>query len=258
MIEDKPIAFITGASSGIGAAFARALAQKGYDLILVARRLEKLKALKKTLNTKATCIQCDLSQPEELKKLVKRVSQRKPSLFIANAGMGLVHNFERANWQDVEQQINVMMTAHIQLTHALLPNMIKQKSGDIIFVNSIAGLILSSSPTYGALKSALHLFANNLRLRYAKSNLRIISLCPGLTRTEFHQTMNATQTYKKFPKSCWMEADTVVNRALRDLKNNKATSIPGLYNRLFYRLYCITPKVLWRQVYARFFLPKLA
>lgn len=240
MRASKPIALITGASSGIGASFAKLLAQQGYDLILIARRIKQLDQLKKELPCQATLIACDLNDPEAIQSMLKRISIRKPQLFIANAGMGLQSSFENTKWEPIHQQIQVMVTAHVMITHALVPQMLKT-GGKIIFVNSIAGLVASAFPPYGAIKSMLHRFALDLHTRYAHRGIQVMSLCPGLTRTEFHQRMKAQYQFDQIPKWLWMNSECVAKKALNDFKRRRVISIPGWYNRIFYRFSCAFP-----------------
>ncbi|MAH61312.1 MAG: hypothetical protein CMF42_03375 [Legionellales bacterium] len=234
MRTTRPIALITGASSGIGASFAKALAEQGYDLILIARRIKQLDQLKKNLSCQTTLIACDLNDPEAIQSMIKRILIRKPQLFVANAGMGLQSSFENSKWDPINQQIQVMVTAHVMITHALVPQMLKT-GGQIIFVNSIAGLVTSAFPPYGAIKSMLHRFALDLHTRYGHRGIQVMSLCPGLTKTEFHQKMKAQYQFDQIPKWLWMNSECVVKKALYDFKRRRVISIPGWYNRIFYR-----------------------
>jgi short-subunit dehydrogenase len=237
----NPLAVITGASSGIGEAFAKTLSAEGYDLIVIARRMNRLKALKNELTTKVTCIECDLADSTALEPILKRIVSRKPTLFIANAGMGLGKPFESCQWTSIENQLSVMCAAHMKMAHTLVPHM-TQYGGGMIFVNSIAGLIPSANPAYGAMKSLMHRFSIDLHYRYHNKGIKTLSLCPGLTRTEFHSQMrSATGFDHAAPAWVWMSAEAVVRKALKDFRKGRIISIPGWFNVFLCTLTKIVP-----------------
>lgn len=182
---------ITGASSGIGAATARIAAQKGYSVLVTARRVGRLEQLCDEINSnggRAFFFAADLTDPEKIAELVTAVQERfeKVDVLINNAGLGRLKWLDQLAPSDIDLQIKLNLIAAIQLTRAILPGMIQNKQGQIIFINSIAGLI--GTPTYSvyaASKFGLRGFSEALRREVFRYGIKVSSVYPGGVDTEF-------------------------------------------------------------------------
>ena len=184
-------ALITGASAGIGAGFARLLAKEGYDLILVARDENRLteygKVLESEFGIKTEVLRADLSLPEDLLQVEIRLqeSERPIDVLINNAGFGIREGFFESDIEAEEQLLDVLVKAPMRLIHAVLPSMMERNSGTIINVSSVAGWIAGGS--YSAAKSYLTVLSESLHSQLSRTKVSVTALCPGYTRTEFHQ-----------------------------------------------------------------------
>lgn len=235
-----PFALITGASSGIGAAFAHRLATDGYNLILVARRKQRLDALASEIRGKhAVSVEtfpADLSQPVDVERVVERIRACDDlALLVNNAGFGQAGCF----WEDDEQgqldMVQVHVATTVRLTRAALPGMLKRQKGGIINVSSVAAFVARGSATlYHATKSCLIAFSRGLALELRNTPVTVQVLCPGFTTTEFHDTPE----YKNFNRSSvpdflWLTPEQIVNPSLAELsKGKRVVVIPGFIYRL--------------------------
>jgi len=208
-------ALITGATAGIGASYANLLAKEGFDLILVARDLPRLnkvaKELSKRFGVKAQCIKADLTKPSQLAKVEKRVADsKKPiDILVNNAGFGIKDSFTVSNLDKEQELLDVLVTAPMRLTHAVLPVMIKRNTGIIVNVSSVASFIAGG--TYSAAKSYLTVFSESLHTELRGTNVKISALCPGFTRTEFHARGRMKMT--ALPKFMWLDSDKLVSKS---------------------------------------------
>ncbi|PKN88954.1 MAG: NAD(P)-dependent oxidoreductase [Deltaproteobacteria bacterium HGW-Deltaproteobacteria-1] len=233
-------ALITGASAGMGFCFAKQLAQKGFDLILVARRRDRLQEIADKLasdySIQCEIISADLSDIDEIKKTAACVKQiGNLDVLINNAGFATIGDFADVPIEKTMQMFNLHMASCVLLTHAGLPGMIKRKRGAIINVSSVAAFTLTpGNVMYDATKAFLKTFSENIQLEVRGHGIRIQALCPGFTRTEFHEVGD----FKNFdrsavPDSLWMMPDDVVSLSLKALEENKeVVFIPGWKNRL--------------------------
>jgi short-subunit dehydrogenase len=233
------IVLITGASSGIGAAYARKLAAEGKNLILVARRKERLAALAEELHRKhavtAEVLAADLTRPADVEQVEKRIQEIEAlDMLINNAGFGTVGNFSEIDIGSQIDMIHLHIIASVRLCRATLPGMIARNNGVIINVSSIGAFIpMQGNAIYGATKAFLITFSEALQRELMGTGVKIQALCPGFTRTEFHNTSD----FEKFDRSLipgffWTSADDVVAASLSSLEKGKVTYIPGLGNRL--------------------------
>ena len=234
----RPIALITGASSGLGAEFARALAAQGADLILTARREERLAALATKLQaehgTHTDILTADLATDAGVAQ-VKAKIVATPNLhwLINNAGFGMKGRFDRAAIDDLDRMHRLHVLAPLQLTHAALGGMLARGAGAIINVASVAGFVLvAGSVGYAATKSWLHVLSEGiyLELRSARSKVRIQSLCPGYIVTEFHDVIGMDRAL--MPGFLWLDPRFVVRESLRALERNDLLVIPSWKYRL--------------------------
>jgi 3-hydroxy acid dehydrogenase / malonic semialdehyde reductase len=186
-----PTALITGASSGIGEAMSHSLAQRGVELILLARRLERLEALKGTLESlypkvKVKLLACDVNDTDVLEQIHK-LSSGRVDILINNAGLALGKDkLESAQWGDLEEMIHTNVIANFRLAHGIVPWMLKHGQGDVINLCSVAGhYTYPGGAVYCATKHAVHAFTRVLREEVAGRNVRIMQISPGMVETEF-------------------------------------------------------------------------
>jgi short-subunit dehydrogenase len=223
------IALITGATAGIGAQYARLLAKEGFDLILVARNKNRLASTAKSLNkefgVKVEVLPADLTKPVQLEKVRKRLSDsRKPiEVLINNAGFGINKSFLVSDLSDEQGLLDVLVTAPMRLTHAVLPIMKERNSGTIVNVSSVASWIAGGS--YSAAKSYLTVLTESLHTELRPTKIKISALCPGFTRTEFHE--RGRMKMNGLPNFMWLSAEKVVRKSWRDVNAGKVISIPG-------------------------------
>jgi len=230
-------ALITGASSGIGAAFARKLAGLGYDLVLVARRGDRLAALAAELEAahgiRAETLVADLIDEDGVKRVAGCIASiPNLELLINNAGVGTEGRFCEAEIGPQIDMIRLHVLASVRLTRAALPGMVRRRHGAVINVASLAGFMaLPGNVTYCATKGYLITFSKALALELTGAGVRVQALCPGFTHTEFHDDL---QDFHKtrMPKILWMPAEAVVDASLRGLARGEVVCIPGLGNRL--------------------------
>lgn len=228
-------ALITGASAGLGEEYARQLAGAGTNLILVARRKDRLENLASELTRKygvaVEVIPADLSRDQDLNRLAEKVRQTEDlDLLINNAGFGGKSKFYKDETGEAEKMIRVHVTAPSLLTRAALPAMIKRGRGAIINVSSVAAFSPFSGAMYSSTKSFLAMFSVNLQNELHGKGIKIQALCPGLTHTEFHQVAGINK--EAIPGLLWMKADRVVRISLRSLGGNKVIVIPGCRNKI--------------------------
>jgi short-subunit dehydrogenase len=230
-------ALITGASSGIGAAFARKLAGLGYDLVLVARRGDRLAALAAELEAaygiRAETLVADLTDEGDVERVAGAIAAI-PSLelLVNNAGMGAEGRFYQADIGPQLDMIRLHVLASVRLARAALPGMVAQRRGSIINVASVAGLMaLPENVNYCATKGYLITFSKALQLELIGTGVRVQALCPGFTHTEFHDDLREFDKTRT-PKILWMPAEAVVEASLQGLARGEVVCIPGIGNRL--------------------------
>lgn len=234
-----PTALITGASSGIGATFARHLAARGHNLILVARREERLRALAAELEQQhritAEVLVADLSIPDGLERVEKRIAELDSlGMLINNAGVGAPDKFAEIDVRKALAMIQVHVIASVRLTRAALPGMIARGRGAIINVSSLAAFFpMPGNTTYCATKAYLNAFSLALQAELRGTGVQVQALCPSFTHTEFHDSPEYQDFDRsQIPKPFWMSAEQVVTASLNALGNGRVISIPGVTNRL--------------------------
>ena len=252
------IALITGASSGIGAEFARQLAARRYDLILVARRKERLEQLASELaaahGVHAETLAADLTSDADLKTVEQRIARDGGiDLLINNAGFGVPGRFWQTalEAQDSLHELHIMAT--MRLTHAALAAMTARNSGAIVNVSSVAGFVPAAvSSTYGSTKAWINAFTEGLylELKSRRSAVKVQALCPGFTYSEFHDVAHMDRNV--IPKQMWMEAKDVVAASLRGLDRGKLVVVPGWRYKLVVALVPALPKFLRNPVILRY------
>jgi len=246
----KPIALITGATAGIGAAFAEHLAQLGHDLVITARDLARLEQSASELRSKhgieVEVIKADLATNEGIRTIELRLENisRPIEVLINNAGFGINKSFSVSDRQSENDLLDVLVRAPLRFMHAVLPAMKERDSGTIINVSSVAGWI--SGGSYSAAKSYLTVMSESLQTELLGTNVKVHALCPGFTRTEFHQ--RGRMKMSGLPEFLWLDASEVVATAWRSSQKGKALSIPGSQYKLLTFLMRYIPRPIVRKV----------
>ena len=241
-------ALVTGASSGIGLKFANLLSQKGYDLIITARNTDRLNQIAQEINSttgrQVEVISADLTSENGISLIEARLKAEDVEVLINNAGYGLNKSFTKSETHEETSIIKILCEAPMRLAHAVLPTMIGRNSGIIINVSSVAAWITGGH--YSAAKSYLMVLSESLHTELAETAVKVCSLAPGFTHTEFHQ--RGEMKMNALPKFMWLEADEVVATAWEDAIAGKAISIPGRQYRLLYLVMRHAPRSLVRRL----------
>jgi uncharacterized protein len=244
----KPLALITGASAGLGAEFAKQLAKKNYDLILVARDKARLEALAASL-PEAHCevYPADLINADELKRLEQKISSGTPlDLLVNNAGFGTFGPFYQSNIEKEEEEIRLNVIALVRLTRAALGPMVSIGKGAVLNVSSIAGFVPGpKNATYNATKAYVSSFTEAIYEELQGTGVHAMALCPGFTHTEFQD--RAQIDVSSIPNFAWMTAEKVVEEALYGLERRELFCIPGGGYRALVGAIGLSPRTLIRK-----------
>jgi uncharacterized protein len=248
-------ALITGATSGIGRAFAHRLAREGCALILHGRREPLLSALcdelQKSYGVKASYVIAELADPAQLLALEERIRNTPDLTFLVNnAGFGIGQLFENADADVHEAMIRTHMTAPVRLSRAALPAMLQRKQGSIVNVSSVASFMISPASLYCATKAGLTNFSESLDIHVRDSGVRVQALCPGFTRSDFHQRMGIDTSGEFFKH--FMSAEAVVDASMRALRRGKVVCIPGVQYKFAVVAQRLIPRA-WLYGLARFY-----
>jgi len=236
-------ALVTGASAGIGQAFAELLASRGYDLVLTARRRDRLEALAKTLSNqhgvRVEIIADDLADPAAPSRIAAELKARKlhVDVLINNAGYGVPGLYMKSSWSDHARFIQIMVTAVAELCYLLLPAMQERRWGRIINVASVAGMVPSPAghTMYGASKAFLIRFSESLNAEGQASGVNATALCPGFTHTEFHDVLGTREQMNQLPGYLWLNAQDVVLEGYNAVMNGEPVKVNGwIYRRLIW------------------------
>ena len=244
-MSEKRLALITGASAGIGAVFARRLARDGYDLILVARRRDRLEELARELGG-AEVLSADLAREDELKRVEERISaEPRLDLLVNNAGFGTKGYFFEIPVESQDQMHRLHVMATMRLTHAALAGMVTRRRGAVINVASVAAYGQSAANvSYCSTKAWMTSFTEGLfvELKTVGSPVKVQALCPGFTLSEFHDVMKMDRGM--VPRWMWMRAEDVVDASLRGLERGKLFVTPGAFYKLLVEVQLLTPRWL--------------
>lgn len=237
---DRKLALVTGASAGIGAAFARILASHGYDLALTARRLDRLDVLAEEIRhrygVETLTVAADLADPEAPGQILDHLTAhgRSVDALVNNAGYGLPGGYADTLWSEQAAFIQVMLTAPSELAHRVLSGMRERRFGRIVNVASLAGLLPGAGghTLYAATKAYMVRFSQSLHVELAADGVHVTALCPGFTWSEFHD-VNGTraQISASTPPWLWMGADEVAAAGFEAVEANRAVSVPGAPNK---------------------------
>lgn len=232
-------ALVTGASAGIGEAFAEALASRGANLILTARRSDRLGALASRLaaahGVETLTISADLARPERPGEIAAAIAAAgKPvDILVNNAGYGQPGHFEDVSWTTHRDFIELMTTSYAHLVHLFLPGMQANGYGRIINVASVAGLVPGAAghTLYGAVKAFLVSFSQSLAAENIDKGVRVSALCPGFTYSEFHDVNRTRGLVAALPRFMFMDARPVADSALQAVERGHVVFVPGLWNK---------------------------
>ena len=250
----RQIALITGASSGIGKAFAQHYAAAGFDLVLVGRDIDQLTLVRQeVVATGATCQICvaDLSNLDGVTSVLEICPQ--PDVVVANAGVTIAGRVGTRDWTDLEQMSYLLGVGVAQLLEGIVPAMTQRGSGDILIVSSIASLItMPNSAMYAASKSFVTAYGQSLAAEAERFGVRVCVLCPGYVHTNLHERAGLSHLERQVPRWMWISSDTVVPAGMRGLRRKKVVVVPGLvYRSVRPFLNSRAAQRLWRQLTKR-------
>jgi short-subunit dehydrogenase len=243
---------VTGASSGIGAAFARRLAAEGSGLLLVARSADRLAEIAVELGARygvpVDTLPADLGADAGCAAVEERLRDASApvDLLVNSAGMGISGRFWEVPQQRQELMLRLNCLAVLRLTHAVLPGMVARGQGDVINVSSVSGFAPTGRGSYGASKAWVTSFSEAVGTELVGTGVRVSALCPGYTHTEFHDRAGINMS--RVPERFWLKADDVVAAGLRDHRRGRTVSVPGAQYKTIVALTRIAPRTAVRRV----------
>lgn len=255
----RPLALVTGASSGIGEAFARALAARGYDLALTARRADRLEALGAALaeahGVEAFAIPQDLALADAPQAILGAITARgrQVDMLVNNAGFSIAESFAAVPW---ERQRDFLMTLVVNacgLAHGVIPGMVARGGGRIVNVASMAAFApgVAGHSLYPGAKSLMLTFSQALDAEYGPRGLKVTAVCPGFTITEFAAANGTAEVMDASPRRLFQTADQVVAATLKANDAGRVVVIPGWHNALAAALLRLLPMGLTRAILMR-------
>jgi short-subunit dehydrogenase len=244
----KKWALVTGATAGIGESFTRLLAAKGFNLVLVARdeaRLhERAAGLKEKFGAESIVIVADLATEAGCAKVEDYIRANEIEVLINNAGFGINKAFTMSDLAKEEEVLKVLVRTPMRLMHVALPAMKERNSGVIINVSSVASFIAGGA--YSASKAYLTVLSESLSTELSATNIKVCALCPGFTRTEFHQ--RGRMKMAGLPNFMWLNSDVLVAKAWKDAVSGKPVSIPGWQYKVLIGLISVVPRATVRRL----------
>jgi len=253
MTSTRPVAVVTGASSGIGRAFALALADRGYDLVVVARDTARLETLAEEIRAaygaQAEVLPSDLSDPTSLLEVEARVGDagRPIELLVNNAGFGTSGRFAGLPIEREQQEIQLNVLALVRLTHAALDGLVARGRGGVINVASLAGYQPTpGNAVYGATKAFVMSFTQAVHEELKGTGVKCMVLAPSFTRTEFQERAGFDSS--EVPSFLWQDAATVVGHSLRAYDKGRAVCVPGPLNAATAAVTAATPQSITRRI----------
>ena len=246
------VALITGGSSGIGVAFADVFAAEGFDLVITARREERLRAVQARLQdrfgVRVEVIVEDLERPDAPARLVAELEARglKIDVLVNNAGYGVPGSLLSKSWDVHARFVQIMVTACVELTYRLLPGMVERRYGRIINVASLAGLVPAPAghTLYGAAKAFLIKFSESLGHEHRRDGVFVTALCPGFTHSEFHDVTGTRSMMSRMPRWMWMTAADVARQGYDAVMADRPLLVTGRVNSTIATLVRVLPQRL--------------
>ena len=234
----RRLALVTGASAGIGESFAELLAERGFDLALTARRVDRLEALATRLAAKhgveACAIAADLADPQAPEAVVKAIAARgrDVDVLVNNAGYGLHQRFATAPWAVQSEFLEVMVRAPMHFARLVLPGMLERRWGRIVNVASLAAFAAEPpGSTYTAAKRFLVSASRAMWLAHRESGVHITATCPGFTYTEFHDVLGVREAMGSMPRFMWQSSRAVVEESWRAVERDRPVVVTGFVNK---------------------------
>ena len=241
-------ALVTGATAGIGESFSRLLASKGFNIALVARdeaRLhERAASLREKYGVQTFVLPADLATDQGCVAVENYIKEFEIDVLINNAGFGINKAFTVSDLAAEQNLLDVLVRTPMRLMHVILPQMKERNRGTVINVSSVASFIAGG--TYSASKSYLTVLSESLHTELRDTNVKISALCPGFTRTEFHQ--RGRMKMSGLPSFMWLDSDQLVAQSWSDAQAGKAVSIPGWQYKLLVAFISIMPRHIVRKV----------
>lgn len=232
-------ALVTGASAGMGAAFARLLAAEGHSLLLVARREDRLHALAEELRAshgvRCEVLAADLADPAAPTRVVEQAASLGLDIdvLVNNAGLSGRGTFAGASWADLAGELQVMVTSVTHLAHLVVPGMQQRGWGRIVNVSSLAALIPpGESLLYTGIKSYVLDMSQALDMELKHDGIHVTALCPGLTHSEFHDVMGTRDAVSRLPGVLWQQPEAVVREGWAAVNAGKPVCVPGVVNKV--------------------------
>jgi short-subunit dehydrogenase len=243
-------ALVTGASAGIGSAFAQVFAEHGFSLVLSARREDRLRELARELEDRhgvgTLVVPDDLADPLAPQRIYQACETKGVTVdaLVNNAGYGARNSFSDAPWRDHAAFLQVLVTSVVHLTHLFQPGMVERGWGRILNVASIAGL-LPGAPRrtlYGPAKAFVVKFSEALALEHNGDGVHVTAVCPGFTYSEFHDVVGNREQVSRLPKFLWMDADTVARQGYAAVMRGDPVYVNGAVNRAVSALSRLMPQ----------------
>jgi short-subunit dehydrogenase len=247
---------VTGASAGIGGAFVRVFASHDFDVVLTARREDRLRALaaeiRKRHGVRAHVVVADLADPAAPARIEADLASAGITIdaLVNNAGYGLPGTYASTSWEQQARFLQVMVTAVAELAHRFMPGMMARGYGRIVNVASLAGLLPGTSghTLYAAAKAFLIKMSESLALEGADRGVHVTALCPGFTYSEFHDVTGTRHLVAKLPRWAWQDADTVARAGYEAVMLGRIVAVPGVVPRTIALLARYVPERLFRAV----------
>jgi short-subunit dehydrogenase len=256
MTQPRKVALVTGASAGIGKAFAQQLARRDFDLVLTARRRDRLDVVASELrgasSVRVEVVPGDLADPATPERLIAEIHARGLAIdvLVNNAGYGIPVRFTQTSWQQQSDFLQVLVTSVAHLTHLCLPPMLARGYGRIVNIASLAGLLHGApgSTLYAAAKSFLIKMSESLAAELHGTGVTATAVCPGFTYSEFHDVNQTRERVSQMPSAMWMDAEKVAREGLDAALAGEVVVVSGVLNRAIATTMKHLPDALGRRI----------